>query len=141
MHCDPLQIQYLHSVTIHFPLTVCRGVHQHQCLLPQRLDVLQHTRKLQRRFCRVRVQAGMSRELQQIAAHTQIRDTGKNSNAVSKLTSIPPPMMDLVTLAKIKLDIILNLEGRLWLAELLSPMLFPMGQQSSDSRVPDTGSC
>lgn len=50
LRCDPLQIQYLHSVTIHFPLTVCRGVHQHQCLLPQRLDVLQHTWKLQRRF-------------------------------------------------------------------------------------------
>lgn len=64
----------------------------------------------------------MSRELQQIAVHTQIRDAGKNSNAVSKLTSIPLPIMDLVTLAKIKLDIILNMEGRLWLAEL-SPML------------------
>lgn len=78
------------------------------------------------------MQAGMSRELQQIAVHTQITDMGKNSNeckkkkeraisdfspqesAVCKLASIPLPIMNLVTLAKIKLDTILNMEGRLW---------------------------
>lgn len=51
-----------------------------------------------------------------------ISDFSPQESAVCKLASIPLPIMNLVTLAKIKLDTILNMEGRLWLTEL-SPML------------------